>query len=581
MIKSFPFAGKYLGIGEDGFPKSDRDYNDEDLARYVSNIRLNGIIERDNNAMMVTLSGGREIRINFGSIHIKGRHAEIYDEPEYLTHDPGDSLPRIDLISMRLDLSDEVRAITPVIIRGVPAASPVMPELTRDDIIYDMILAKVDIPAGANSLNQSNITDTRRNKILCGMYNWTLDEKGSPGGVAPLDENGIIPVIYLPAEVKSKIGDIKLTTNPNMPPEWLYCNGSLNLKSKYPLLAPLFPSVNVTMPWEQVGADNLAQKIVGGNGYFVKFMGSTSLSAGQVYTSRHPIGPWTLNLSMTSILGSKFTPLKFIDGYFCILIERTLYFAADPTGTWSSVVITTNTSYEIRDITKGNGYWAAVGGTDTTHYIFFNHNATPAGNWSQRSNVFTFQLNGIEFGADYFIMWGNSNTVYHILNYPDVGTIGLNNVGFQISVAKFFNGYWVASVKGSTNYGGNFRYTTNPGATWNSNASISDTSPTVAGPGDVFYMDGYLFFIRDTVSSGDIFYLYGTNPAGVFTRVSQTITNTQIYSLTGTEGVWAFTTSNNTGSTGRNIYHNVTDGFRLPAVSIAGAYTFIKAKEAG
>jgi len=181
MIKSFPFPGEFAGLDERGFPVSDRDYSDEDLARYVSDLWLNGVVERNYRPLMVTSSGGMQARINEGSIYINGRYAFIEDEPEFLMLEPGGSLPRIDLISMRLDTSTEVRAITPVIISGESAAEPVMPEIVRrrsasGGIMYDMILASVLVPAGAFSLTQDNITDTRENREICGMVRWLADQ---------------------------------------------------------------------------------------------------------------------------------------------------------------------------------------------------------------------------------------------------------------------------------------------------------------------------------------------------------------------------------------------------------------------
>jgi hypothetical protein len=117
------------------------------------------------------------IRINHGSIFINGRHAHIDTDSEavQMTLPEGDDLPRIDLISMRLDLSTEIRAIKPVIIRGEPSANPVAPDLTRDDIQYDMILAKINVPANALTITDANITDTRTDTDICGMTHLRLD----------------------------------------------------------------------------------------------------------------------------------------------------------------------------------------------------------------------------------------------------------------------------------------------------------------------------------------------------------------------------------------------------------------------
>ncbi|MCL2771966.1 MAG: hypothetical protein FWD71_01335 [Oscillospiraceae bacterium] len=209
MIKSFPFAGIFTGYDENGFPRSDRDYSEEDLARYVSDIFSDGVLEHGNNALMVTSNGGMSVRINYGAINIRGRHGYIYEEPEYLTLDPGDDLPRIDLVAMRLDTSIEVRAITPVVIRGTPSADPVMPVLTRNNIIYDMVLASVYIPDDVYSITQDDITDIRKDEDLCGT-------------------------VYRIGKTRRNIGDIFIQSYPSANPNDLLCDGRYYDPTVYP-----------------------------------------------------------------------------------------------------------------------------------------------------------------------------------------------------------------------------------------------------------------------------------------------------------------------------------------------------------
>jgi hypothetical protein len=178
-VLSYPFAGEFLGINPDtGFPRSDRDYSEVDFIRIVADLWINGVVARNFRPLHVTAAAARmAIRINHGSIFINGRHAHIDTDSEavQMTLPEGDDLPRIDLISMRLDLSTEIRAITPVIIRGEPSENPVAPDLTRNDIHYDMILAKINVPANALTITDANITDTRADTDICGMTHLSLD----------------------------------------------------------------------------------------------------------------------------------------------------------------------------------------------------------------------------------------------------------------------------------------------------------------------------------------------------------------------------------------------------------------------
>ena len=58
MMKFLPYPGVFEGLDEDGLPKSDRDYNDDDFARYISEMRSNGVVNFDANPMIVTSAGG-------------------------------------------------------------------------------------------------------------------------------------------------------------------------------------------------------------------------------------------------------------------------------------------------------------------------------------------------------------------------------------------------------------------------------------------------------------------------------------------------------------------------------------------
>lgn len=71
------------------------------------------------------------------------------------------TLNRIDSIVVRVDSSEAVRAASIVIKKGVPASNPAPPEVTRASLIKEYRLANILISAGATTIQQMNITDTR------------------------------------------------------------------------------------------------------------------------------------------------------------------------------------------------------------------------------------------------------------------------------------------------------------------------------------------------------------------------------------------------------------------------------------
>lgn len=108
------------------------------------------------------------VAVSKGAGFIKG-HFYVNDAPKILALDPADPTnPRIDRIVLRLDLRPDQRNILAVVKTGTPAPSPVPPDLTRDDYIWELSLAQVTVPAGATYVTESNITDERFDDTLCG-----------------------------------------------------------------------------------------------------------------------------------------------------------------------------------------------------------------------------------------------------------------------------------------------------------------------------------------------------------------------------------------------------------------------------
>lgn len=69
---------------------------------------------------------------------------------------------------LRLDTSTAARSIVLAVKQGTAAASPVAPALTRSGNVYEICLADVRVNAGAVSISNSNITDTRADGNVCG-----------------------------------------------------------------------------------------------------------------------------------------------------------------------------------------------------------------------------------------------------------------------------------------------------------------------------------------------------------------------------------------------------------------------------
>ncbi|WP_434291174.1 hypothetical protein [Clostridium botulinum] len=170
MIKSFPFNAVY---GANGVP--DRAYLAEDFARYFAKFIGTGVYTNPATGLqVVALDNNMQIRIKKGDAYILGRDFENTDD--YIIQlDVADGvLSRIDRVVLRLDYLD--RKIKPVVKKGQFASSPSAPALQRDADAYEIALADVYVKNGVISIMQSNITDLRLSKELCGIVHGVIQQ---------------------------------------------------------------------------------------------------------------------------------------------------------------------------------------------------------------------------------------------------------------------------------------------------------------------------------------------------------------------------------------------------------------------
>ena len=142
---------------------SDRAYYSADWALHLSKYFTNGVFD---NGLRVVGNEDMSVSIEAGDANIKGYR---------YNNDPFKVLPvanadgvlnRIDNIVIRLDIPN--RQITTEIITGSFAQNPVAPALVRGTSIYDLRIAKINVPAGTTSITQNLIEDTRFNNADCG-----------------------------------------------------------------------------------------------------------------------------------------------------------------------------------------------------------------------------------------------------------------------------------------------------------------------------------------------------------------------------------------------------------------------------
>lgn len=152
----------------------DRKYNAWWFAKYFATFIGNGVFPNPSTNLQVTAYQNMKVVVKPGSGWIDGYF--LYSDGDHVLQlDVADGvLKRIDRIVMRLN--HLTRKIDLVVKKGTFASSPVAPMLQRDTDYVELALADVLINNGATQITQSNITDQRLNKTVCGIVHGTVDQ---------------------------------------------------------------------------------------------------------------------------------------------------------------------------------------------------------------------------------------------------------------------------------------------------------------------------------------------------------------------------------------------------------------------
>lgn len=141
----------------------DRTYNAEQMSNYFDGLVSNGVYEMIGDRFNVTVQSGMTLNVGSGRAIIQS-HWVKNDDIQTVTLDASNAqYPRIDVVCLRLDM--DARSIILTKKTGTPAATPVMPDITRNADVYELYLASVLVPAGATT--PQTITDLRPSS-LCG-----------------------------------------------------------------------------------------------------------------------------------------------------------------------------------------------------------------------------------------------------------------------------------------------------------------------------------------------------------------------------------------------------------------------------
>ena len=136
----------------------DRKYDALQMSSLFDGVIKDGVFISVGENLMVTPGTGLDVNVASGRAWFNHTWTNN-DSTIVLTHDAADPLyKRIDAVVLEVDATEEVRANTIKIIKGVPASSPVRPTLTNTTTVHQYPLAYVDILAAVTQLLASHIT---------------------------------------------------------------------------------------------------------------------------------------------------------------------------------------------------------------------------------------------------------------------------------------------------------------------------------------------------------------------------------------------------------------------------------------
>lgn len=157
--------------------EDERYYTADEFAEYFRQFIRNGIFNGGENLQVGTEGKDMKVFIKPGYAWIEGYLYKIDTESLVLEHGTADpELNRIDRVVIRLDKSLEKRYVRAFILKGIPAEEPVPAKLTRNDNIYEISLAQVEVIAGKSFIESYQITDERVNNEVCGLVTHLFEQ---------------------------------------------------------------------------------------------------------------------------------------------------------------------------------------------------------------------------------------------------------------------------------------------------------------------------------------------------------------------------------------------------------------------
>lgn len=149
----------------------DRVYDANDFSEWLKKFYTTGVFNGD---LEVTAAGGMTVSVSSGYVNIEGK-VKFFSTPTTLTlATASGTYGRIDTVVAECNYTD--REIKLKVVTGTYSVSPTATAPVRTAAAYQLVLAQIDVAAGAAEITQKNITDKRMDSNVCGLVTGTVSQ---------------------------------------------------------------------------------------------------------------------------------------------------------------------------------------------------------------------------------------------------------------------------------------------------------------------------------------------------------------------------------------------------------------------
>lgn len=164
----FPFDS-HVTFESDGTPVYDRAITSAPLRKLIGKVMTDGVLPNPSTNLQVAAGSGMNVIVNPGFAICSGGMKLEENERELAVQASDVNYDRIDTVVLRWNDNDSERICDLYILKGIPAASPVRPALTRTESVWELGLADLFINKNSTVISNQKITDTRYETARCGV----------------------------------------------------------------------------------------------------------------------------------------------------------------------------------------------------------------------------------------------------------------------------------------------------------------------------------------------------------------------------------------------------------------------------